>query len=189
MSTINVGAFIDGTRAASKKALREALRDNPASVRFDATTAIGPDVGAEFTGDALPQDRMLVVVGPNPYNARNWYANVELTGKGVRFDRKAIPAAKPAGGGAAGAVKLSGLTDLQTKALRETLTPDELEGVTLTTTTATFTREPGAMLAIVEAAQRRAAEAHGGGAHPARSLHPVIRKLRAIAARAAVPAT
>jgi hypothetical protein len=96
MSGIGVGAFIDGVRPASKKALREALRDAPATVRFDATAAVGPDVGTWFTGDALPEGRRLDVCGPDPYRARDWWANVELTDRGVRFDRRPIPAAKPA---------------------------------------------------------------------------------------------
>lgn len=78
MENINVGAFINNERPPSKAALKRALANDPAAVRFDATTAIGPRVGAEFTGDALPEGVRLVLVGPDPYQARNWYGNVEL---------------------------------------------------------------------------------------------------------------
>lgn len=184
MSGIGVGAFIDGERPKSKKALREALRDAPATVRFDATAAIGPDVGASFTGDKLPEGRRLDVTGPDPYRARDWWANVELVpGKGVRFDQKPLPAPKPSDGkpDAAG-LKLSKLTHDNVAALRETLTAEELATVTLGKTYAVFGTDAAAARRMVEQAKQRATATGGARNHPAASLSAVLRKLDAVAA-------
>jgi len=182
MSGIDVGAKIDGRDAKSKTELRDTLRDRPAAVEFYSTALVGEHVDKRFTGETLPEDVRLDVTGPNPYTARNWFGNVELTTrKGLRFDGKAIPAAKlatAAEDGTPGVVKLTGITSLATDALRETLTADELAGVTLTASTMTFPGDPAAMLAAVKAAKERAAAAHGANQHPARTLNSVIRKLR-----------
>jgi hypothetical protein len=74
MSYINVGARVNGARPASKKALREALKDNPGSVTFDGTSPFGE----QFSGTvrSIPADATLSVVGPDPYTSRKWYASV-----------------------------------------------------------------------------------------------------------------
>lgn len=76
MDNIGVGAQLSTGRPATKKALRDALTSAPETVRFDATAAVGAQVGQTFTGDAIPDGVRLNVVGPDPYTARNWYANV-----------------------------------------------------------------------------------------------------------------
>jgi len=185
MSGIGVGATIDGRDPKSKTELREALRDRPAAVEFYSTALVGEHVNKRFTGETLPEDVRLDVTGPNPYNARHWWANVELTtSKGLRFDSKKIPAAKPAtaaGDGKPGAVKLTGLTFNQVQALRETLTQADLENVTITPTTATFATDARTALHMVEEAKDTAAAEFGGTGHPVQSLHAPIRKLRALA--------
>ena len=66
-----------GERPKTKKALKEAMRDDPASVVFDPTAAFGTQ---EFIrGDDVPSGVVLVVVGPDPYTKRTWYANVTGT--------------------------------------------------------------------------------------------------------------
>lgn len=83
MAFINVGAYINGARPKSKKALKDALKDAPATVTFDRTSVIGPgSVGGPIKGDALPEGDILSVTGPDPYTSRKWYASVKLNGKG-----------------------------------------------------------------------------------------------------------
>jgi hypothetical protein len=185
MSGIGVGALIDGRDPRSKTELRDALRDRPDAVEFYSTALVGEHVDKKFSGNELPADVRLDVTGPNPYNARHWWANVELsTGKGLRFDGKKPPAAKPAtaaGDGTPGVVKLTGLTSSQSRALRETLTQADLENVTITSTTATFTTDARTALHMVEEAKSSAAAEFGGTGHPVQSLHAPIRKLQALA--------
>lgn len=78
MSYINVGAFINGERPKSKKALREALKGAPETVSFDSTSPMGP----QFSGaaSAIPAEVTLSVAGPDPYTRRNWFASVTRTG-------------------------------------------------------------------------------------------------------------
>jgi hypothetical protein len=75
MTYMNVGAYVDGVRPKTKKALREALQANPESVTFDGTSPFGPQ-HADLTGTHIPADLALSVVGPEPATTRNWYATV-----------------------------------------------------------------------------------------------------------------
>lgn len=75
MSFINVGAYVDGKRPKSKKALKEALRDIPSKVRFDRTS-IHDHKTSDIWGDNIPAADILTVVGPDPYVDRRWYASV-----------------------------------------------------------------------------------------------------------------
>jgi hypothetical protein len=88
MSYVNVGAFINGKRCPSKKALREAMIKEPRAVTFDSTAAFEahPDFLVEgvMRGDLVKSGMRLAVVGPDPYNNRKWYATVERTAKGVK---------------------------------------------------------------------------------------------------------
>lgn len=62
-----------GRNFKTKKALREAYADDPTQVEFADTSAFNPRGvlnGAELT----PID---VIVGPDPYRDRRWYANVK----------------------------------------------------------------------------------------------------------------
>ena len=78
-SFVNVGALVDGVAPKTKKALREAMQADPASVTFYATSMF--DSGAQYSGDDLPAGKKLSVVGPNPYEKRSWYATVTSAGK------------------------------------------------------------------------------------------------------------
>jgi len=78
MAFINVGSFVDGVRPKTKKALREAVADDPnmTRVHFDATSVF--DTQARYSAQhTVATDDVLVVVGPDPYNNRKWYANVK----------------------------------------------------------------------------------------------------------------
>jgi hypothetical protein len=82
---INVGAKNrDGVRYASKKALRTALAEDPSEVLFDRTSYLQDHLPAVFCGDALPDGATLVVAGPDPYEKRNWFANVVQTASGTK---------------------------------------------------------------------------------------------------------
>lgn len=82
MSFVNVGAFIDGRNAETKKVLREALANAPATVTFYATAMAEVE---QIKGDELPErlagGDKLTVVGPDPYHDRRWYAQVSLNTK------------------------------------------------------------------------------------------------------------
>jgi hypothetical protein len=84
MAYINVGARVSGVRPASKAALRRALKEAPASVAFDGTSALGP----QFDGgvEELSEDITLSVCGPDPYTSRKWWANVARKADGsIKF--------------------------------------------------------------------------------------------------------
>lgn len=81
MAFIGVGAYVNGKRPASKKALRDALTQDPTSVTFDGTSPFEPyygDVTQLQAGDTLQ------VTGPCPHTKRNWYANVKIVGGNVK---------------------------------------------------------------------------------------------------------
>lgn len=85
MSYMNVGAYVDGVRPKTKAALKRALAENPAGVTFDGTSPMGPQ-HVDLSGVNIPADLTLSVTGPDPFTARNWYANVKVnvkTGKVV----------------------------------------------------------------------------------------------------------
>lgn len=83
MIYINVGAFINGERAVSKKAVREALESDPDSVEFDCTELLTAFRGAVFSPEEIQPDWRLTVVGPDPYTRRNFYGTVSRSPDGV----------------------------------------------------------------------------------------------------------
>lgn len=77
MSYTNVGAKLGNSDVPSKKALKEAVKAESGELSFYGTSDFTP-----FSGglDAVTEGTVLVVVGPNPYNSRKWYANVTRKG-------------------------------------------------------------------------------------------------------------
>ena len=69
----------NGGEFKTKKALREFAAANPDDVRLTDTSAFGSR-GTIF-GIAALAGTSDVIVGPNPWNARNWYANVDAKGR------------------------------------------------------------------------------------------------------------
>jgi hypothetical protein len=64
-------AYVNGQKPKTKKALRDAFKADPSSVWFEDTSL---NSRGSLTGSELsPSD---VIVGPDAYTARNWYANV-----------------------------------------------------------------------------------------------------------------
>lgn len=68
----------NGNEFKTKKALREFVAANPDDVRLTDTSAFD-NKGTVFGVSTL--GRSDVIVGPNPWNARNWYANVDAKGR------------------------------------------------------------------------------------------------------------
>lgn len=81
---MSYGAKIRGQRPKTKKQLKEALRDDPESVTLDNTAIHGEFAGCTHRGDLLPNKFDEVVVGPDPYTDRKWYAQVRSNGTVVR---------------------------------------------------------------------------------------------------------
>lgn len=81
MGYINVGAYVDGNRPKSKKALRDALKNAPNTVTFDPTSMF--DKGGTRTIDNLYPDDKFQVTGPDPYKDRKWYATISKNGDKV----------------------------------------------------------------------------------------------------------
>lgn len=76
MTQIQGGAESDrGGNIQTKKALKEAVASD-ASTIFLYSTGLG---GPQFNGLAsqLPDDMEFLVVGPDPFKKRNWYATVK----------------------------------------------------------------------------------------------------------------
>ena len=82
MTYINVGVYAsaDMERVRTKTALKKMIKEDPASVTFDRTSAFERGF---INASEIPQGDTLVVVGPDPYTARNWYANVVKTATGT----------------------------------------------------------------------------------------------------------
>jgi hypothetical protein len=79
MAFHNVGAFVNGTRPKSKKALREAIATGQ-TVHFDGTSAF--ESFYLYDPLELAEGERLSVVGPDPYNKRSWYATIERKANG-----------------------------------------------------------------------------------------------------------
>jgi hypothetical protein len=84
MALVNVGAYVNGNRPPTKKALRIAMTSNPESVYFDSTSPLGPRANQKITLNDMGND-ILMVCGPNPYTKRDWYATIQNTSKGIRI--------------------------------------------------------------------------------------------------------
>jgi len=85
MAYVNAGAYVNGIRPASKKALKEAIRDAPGTVHFDCTDAYGTHAGYNIPAEAekIGKQDTIQVTGPDPYTARKWYAAVSVNAKGT----------------------------------------------------------------------------------------------------------
>lgn len=82
MAYINVGAYVEGSRPRTKKALREALATTPETVTFDQTSMFDSLYPVRINGTEVPAGVTLTVFGPDPYRDRKWYASVTVDGTG-----------------------------------------------------------------------------------------------------------
>ena len=79
MTYVNVGAYSDNQRIPSKAALKRMVKESPGIVRFDQTSALGNNGMPKLIAlTMLTPGITLSVVGPDPYESRKWYANVEF---------------------------------------------------------------------------------------------------------------
>lgn len=74
------GIYIDRAGPASKKAIREAVAANPASVLLESTSL---SHGGEFNGPVTkaPPGRYYFT-GPDPYTARKFYGQIVVSNDG-----------------------------------------------------------------------------------------------------------
>ncbi len=80
---VNVGARSKSTLEdyKTKKALRDAMQQNPADVELYETSVFGG--GTVITGDKVTSPGVKYsVTGPNPFTSRKWYATIERTKNG-----------------------------------------------------------------------------------------------------------
>ena len=72
------GIITSNVRPKSKKAVKEALARNPASVWIEATSLFGN----EYDGPAseMPEGKTIYFVGPDPYTRRNFYGTITRKG-------------------------------------------------------------------------------------------------------------
>lgn len=79
MKFVNVGAIdaSGGARFTTKAALKRNLAEGNAAFDQTAYPHDGSLPGVIEVKD-IPEDVTLVVVGPDPYTRRNWYANVKI---------------------------------------------------------------------------------------------------------------
>ena len=70
----NVKDNRNGAIIKTKKELKELVKEDPANVYFYSTGMFGN----QFNGNVsnMHSTDSLTVVGPDPYNARNWYATI-----------------------------------------------------------------------------------------------------------------
>lgn len=67
------GVYIGASRPKSKKAIKEAVAANPASVSLEATSMFGN----EYSGPvSTAPDGDYYFVGPDPYTKRNFYGRI-----------------------------------------------------------------------------------------------------------------
>lgn len=84
MSSVNCGAYVNSKRPKSKKALKEAIKNDPHRVTFDPTSIFDAKTSTSYYGDAIPNGVSLSVCGPDSYTLRKWYATVTTVNGNVK---------------------------------------------------------------------------------------------------------
>ena len=74
------GIYVNEHRPASKKAIKEAVAADPASVEIESTSIFG---GYSGPVTELPLGESVTFVGPDPYTSRKFYGTITRTAKGV----------------------------------------------------------------------------------------------------------
>lgn len=67
------GIFVNGRRPKSKKAVKEAVAENPHKVRIEGTSVLGSDYDGPVSD--MP-DGEITFVGPDPYRERKFYGTI-----------------------------------------------------------------------------------------------------------------
>lgn len=68
------GVFINYRRPKTKKEVVEAVRNHPETVSLEATDMFGKDYEGPIT--EMPENKIVSVVGPDPYTQRNFYLSI-----------------------------------------------------------------------------------------------------------------
>jgi hypothetical protein len=71
--------FASSNGKRTKSQLKEAIKNDPAEVELYSTSSMGPQF--HNAADQLPEDTEFLVVGPDPYTKRDWYASIK---RGIR---------------------------------------------------------------------------------------------------------
>jgi hypothetical protein len=82
MSYINMTAYVDGKLPKTKKALKEAVRDDPESVTLEAQSHFDRDTPSSPI--YIPKGVTVQVCGPDPHRDRRWYASITFDGNEVK---------------------------------------------------------------------------------------------------------
>lgn len=69
------GLFVDGKRPKSKKAVKEAIADNPARVSIENTSFLTQNPYGGTAAD-LSEGHVVTFVGPDPYSDRRFFGNI-----------------------------------------------------------------------------------------------------------------
>lgn len=82
------GVFLYGSRAKTKKALKEAVEainegGDGYSVVIEATSIFGNEYDGSLHN--APRNVTYYIVGPDPYTKRNWYASIKWNQKKERW--------------------------------------------------------------------------------------------------------
>lgn len=79
MRYVNCGPKMGSTRFKTKKALKDALANSPALIRFDLTAlTFDNDLLSCMTPEDIKEGTAMQVTGPCPHTDRRWYATVKL---------------------------------------------------------------------------------------------------------------
>lgn len=74
----------EGGRYKTKKALKEAVRDGENPVLEVTSMFLSPGEPTSIPFDELVEGKTYTIVGPDPYRARNWYANAVRRGGSIK---------------------------------------------------------------------------------------------------------
>jgi hypothetical protein len=74
------------TRYKTKKALKEAVAAEHTPILEVTSMFLGPEEPTSIPFDALVEGKTYTIVGPDPYRARNWYANVVRHGSRIKVN-------------------------------------------------------------------------------------------------------
>jgi hypothetical protein len=75
------GIFVDSRRAKSKKAVKDAVRDDPSRVALEGVAITGKDFDGPITEAPVGK---YYFVGPDPYNDRRFYGQIIKTDSGIK---------------------------------------------------------------------------------------------------------
>lgn len=73
------GIFVGNSRPVSKKAVKEAVRNDPSKVRIEATSMFGNEYDGNVENMPIGS---VTFVGPDPYTSRKFYGTITKNAMG-----------------------------------------------------------------------------------------------------------